>query len=149
MRLISISPRFQRLQQVGRAGGMHLDLHMWIERRKAREQGRQQELCGVVRTSDAQWPAQVRGRQRFQRFFVQREQLARIVQESHAGLGQPLRAADLLEQRHAELRFEAGHLLRDGGLCAVHLLGRKGKAPAVGDRDKGTEKLQVKGAHES
>jgi hypothetical protein len=62
---------------------------------------------------------------------------------------QSLRAADLLEQRHAEMLFQAGHLLRDRGLRAVHLLGGEREAFPVGNRDKRAEKLQLEGAHNS
>lgn len=59
---ILISLSLERLQQMRRANGVHLDLQVGIQLREARRQRRQQELGGIVDAADAQWPAQIRCR---------------------------------------------------------------------------------------
>jgi hypothetical protein len=139
----------ERLHQVHRAGGTHFDAHAGVELREPGEQGREQELRLVISASDAQRAAQVRRGDRFQRFVVQRQQSARIVEQPHAVLAQPLRAAHFLEQRHAELLLEPRHLLRDRRLRSVHLLGSEREALPIGDRDESAQKLQLERMHDS
>ena len=139
----------EHLQRAGGQAGLEIDLELRVlgleplqdRRQRVHQHGR----AGA--DADALEPAIAEPPHRRDGAGVLVEQMAGVLDELLAGLGQIDALADALGQRHAEAALQLLHLMGDGGLGEVELFGRGGDAAALDHFDEGAKLIEVEAAH--
>ena len=134
---------FDMLDQARRRLADHRQLDTRVGARETRHDFGQEAVGIVVGHADADHAFERPVVEGGQRLAVQVHHAARIGKQPLALLGQPVRAAVLLEQRLADPLLQPAHLHGNRRLRAVHLVGRAGEAARVGDGDEGLQLVEV------
>ena len=131
------------LEQVDRRLADHATARRRDSAREARHDLRQIAVGIIVRHAEPHAAGQFGVGKGGERFDVELDDAARVIEQALAVFGQLRGAAVAREDRPLETLLQPLHLHRDGGLGLVHDLGGFGEAAGLGDGDEGAQLVDV------